>query len=111
MEATMIRLLCLAVFAFTLVVMPASVTTQYSDQARAEATATEKADKKAAKKDKKEKKAKKKRERTEKQKAAAERQKQCGAEYREAKKAGKLPKGQTWRQFNRDCLARLKGGK
>ena len=107
----MLRLVCAALFALALVVMPASMSTQYADQARAEATTKgEKAAEKAAtKKATGEKKARKKRERTEKQKAAAARQKQCGAEYQDAKKSGKLTKGTTWRAFNRDCLARLKG--
>jgi ABC-type transporter MlaC component len=100
----MLRFVCAALFALALVVMPAGMAIQYADQARAETKAET-----AEKGEKKAKKAKKKRERTEKQKAAAARQKQCGAEYRDAKKAGKLAKGQTWRQFNRDCLSRLKG--
>ena len=108
----MLRFVCSALVAIALVVIPASISTQYAGQARAEATkadkGVEKADKKAEKKAKKE---KKKRERTAKQKAAAERQKQCGAEYQEAKKSGKLEKGTTWRKYNRECLARLKGGK
>jgi hypothetical protein len=100
----MLRFVCAALFALALVAMPASISSQYAGQARAEAmTKGEKAAEKKAQK------AKAKRERTEKQKAAAERQKQCGAEYREAKKSGKLAKGTSWRAFNRECLGRLKG--
>ncbi|MFZ5690844.1 MAG: hypothetical protein ACOY5F_06275, partial [Pseudomonadota bacterium] len=40
--------------------------------------------------------------------AARERQKQCGAEWREAKKAGKIEKNQTWPKFWSACNARLK---
>ncbi len=45
----MLRLVCAALFALALVVMPASMSTQYADQARAEATTKgEKAAEKAA---------------------------------------------------------------
>jgi hypothetical protein len=54
---------------------------------------------------------KKKREQTAGQKAARERQKQCGQEWREAKKAGKLEKGATWPKYWSACNTRLKGGK
>jgi hypothetical protein len=40
--------------------------------------------------------------------AARERQKQCGAEWREAKKAGTIEKNQTWPKFWSACNARLK---
>jgi type IV secretory pathway VirB10-like protein len=40
--------------------------------------------------------------------AARERQKQCGTEWREAKKAGKIEKNQTWPKFWSACNARLK---
>jgi hypothetical protein len=40
--------------------------------------------------------------------AAKERQKQCGAEWREAKKAGKIEKNQTWPKFWSACNTRLK---
>jgi hypothetical protein len=37
-----------------------------------------------------------------------ERMKQCGAEWQEAKKAGKVQKGQTWPKYWSDCNKRLK---
>jgi hypothetical protein len=40
--------------------------------------------------------------------AVRDRQKQCGAEWREAKKAGKLEKNQTWPKFWSACNARMK---
>jgi Flp pilus assembly protein TadB len=97
----MLRLVFSALVASALVLIPAAFTTQYSDQARAEAT--ENADK--AKTTTK----KKKRELTKGQKAFRERQRQCGAEWREAKKAGKLEKGVTWPKFLSACNTRLKG--
>ncbi|HVX98156.1 MAG TPA: hypothetical protein VHA55_00025 [Pseudorhodoplanes sp.] len=42
-------------------------------------------------------------------KAWHERQKKCGAEWREAKAAGKIEKGQTWPKFLSACNKRLKG--
>ena len=104
----MLRIVCFALFALALVVLPASMATQSGDQARAEATT--KADKGVEKTTKAEKKkAKKKGELTKGQKAARERQKQCGAEWREAKKAGKVEKGMTWPKFWSACNTRLKG--
>ncbi|MBX9774930.1 MAG: hypothetical protein K2Y71_11030 [Xanthobacteraceae bacterium] len=105
----MFRLISSALVAAALVVIPAAVSTHYSDRALAQATATDKADKaekgkattKAAKK--------KKRELTAGQKSARERQRQCGQEWREAKKAGKIEKGQTWPKFWSACNTRLKG--
>ena len=41
--------------------------------------------------------------------AARERQKKCGAEWKEAKKAGKIEKGMKWPQFWSACNKRLKG--
>jgi hypothetical protein len=41
--------------------------------------------------------------------AARERQKKCGAEWREAKAAGKIQKGQKWPQYWSACNKRLKG--
>ena len=38
------------------------------------------------------------------------RQKKCGAEWREAKAAGKIAKGTKWPQFWSACNKRLKGG-
>jgi hypothetical protein len=49
----------------------------------------------------------KKKEPTEKQKAARQRMKDCGAEWRAMKKAGKA-KGTTWRKFSKECLAAKK---
>ena len=52
---------------------------------------------------------KKKRELTKGQKSARERQRQCGQEWREAKKAGKIEKGMTWPKYWSACNTRLKG--
>jgi len=41
--------------------------------------------------------------------AMRERQKKCGAEWKEAKAAGKVEKGQKWPQFWSACNKRLKG--
>lgn len=43
------------------------------------------------------------------QMAMRERQKKCGAEWKEAKAAGKVEKGQTWPKFWSACNKRLKG--
>jgi hypothetical protein len=40
--------------------------------------------------------------------AMRERQKKCGAEWKEAKTAGKVEKGMTWPQFWSACNKRLK---
>jgi hypothetical protein len=40
--------------------------------------------------------------------AARERQKKCGAEWKEAKAAGKVEKGMTWPKFWSACNKRLK---
>lgn len=40
--------------------------------------------------------------------AVRERQKQCGTEWREAKKAGKVEKNMTWPKFWSACNTRLK---
>jgi hypothetical protein len=112
----MFRLVCSALVAGALVLIPAAISTHYSDRALAEATdKAGKADKgkttkaeadtgKATKGAKK-----KKRELTAGQKSARERQRQCGQEWREAKKAGKIEKGQTWPKFWSACNTRLKG--
>lgn len=103
----MFRLICSALVAGALVMIPAGMSTHLSGRALAQATqpTTEKADKgkttKAAKK--------KKRELTEGQKSARERQRQCGQEWREAKKAGKVEKGMTWPKYWSACNTRLKG--
>lgn len=43
------------------------------------------------------------------QAAMRERQRKCGAEWKEAKAAGKIQKGQTWPKFWSACNKRLKG--
>jgi hypothetical protein len=102
----MFRLVCSALVAGALLVIPAAMSTHYSDQALAEATEkAEKADKGKATKAAK----KKKRELTAGQKSARERQRQCGQEWREAKKAGKIEKGMTWPKYWSACNTRLKG--
>lgn len=42
--------------------------------------------------------------------AMRERQKKCGAEWKEAKAAGKIEKGQTWPKYWSACNKRLKAG-
>jgi hypothetical protein len=42
--------------------------------------------------------------------ALRERQKKCGAEWKSAKKAGKVEKGTKWPQFWSACNKRLKAG-
>ncbi|HEX2590093.1 MAG TPA: hypothetical protein VHL34_01275 [Rhizomicrobium sp.] len=42
--------------------------------------------------------------------AMHERQKKCGAEWKEAKAAGKIEKGTTWPKFWSACNKRLKAG-
>jgi len=100
----MLRLVCSALVAGALVLIPAMFAIQTSDQARAEATAQTEKSKPAEKRA-----ARKKRELTPGQKAARERQKQCGSEWRELRKAGKTEKGQTWPKFWSACNTRLKG--
>lgn len=39
---------------------------------------------------------------------ARERQKQCGADWKEARKAGKVDKHMTWPKFYSECNKRLK---
>ncbi len=41
--------------------------------------------------------------------AMRDRQKKCGAEWKEAKAAGKVAKGQTWPKYWSECNKRLKG--
>ncbi len=90
---------------------PAKTTTEKSDaktetkaDSKAKAAEERKAKRAEAKKARAEKKAKASAART----AARDRQKQCGAEWREAKKAGKIEKNQTWPKFWSACNARLK---
>jgi hypothetical protein len=42
--------------------------------------------------------------------AMRERQKKCGAEWKEAKAAGKVEKGMTWPKYWSACNKRLKAG-
>ena len=42
--------------------------------------------------------------------AMRERQKKCGAEWKEAKAAGKIEKGMKWPKYWSACNKRLKGG-
>jgi hypothetical protein len=44
------------------------------------------------------------------QQAMHERQKKCGAEWKAAKKAGKIAKGMKWPQYWSACNKRLKAG-
>ncbi len=102
----MFRLLGSAIVAAALLLIPVGISIQVSDHALAQAT--DKAD--TAEKGKaKTAKQKKKRELTKGQKSARERQRQCGQEWREAKKAGKIEKGQTWPKYWSACNTRLKG--
>ena len=110
----MFRLIGSALVAGALLVIPVGISTHFSDQALAQATdpAAEKADPgKATKKKAAQTRAdkRKKRELTEGQKSARERQRQCGQEWREAKKAGKIEKGSTWPKYWSACNTRLKG--
>ncbi|HWV54823.1 hypothetical protein [Pseudorhodoplanes sp.] len=89
---------------------PAKEATGQSD---AKSKSTE--DRKAKAEERKAKRAEAKKERAEKKaKASAaraavrDRQKQCGAEWREAKKAGKIEKNMTWPKFWSACNTRLK---
>ena len=73
------------------------------------------ADRKAKADDRKAQRAEAKKERAEKKKKATtertafrERQMQCGAEWREARKAGKVEKNMTWPKFWSACNTRLK---
>jgi hypothetical protein len=43
------------------------------------------------------------------QQASYARERQCGAEWKAAKAAGKIPAGQTWPQYWSACSKRLKG--
>lgn len=54
--------------------------------------------------------ARSKREPTAGQLSARERQKRCGAEWKEAKAANRVPPGQKWPQYWSACNKRLKGG-
>lgn len=103
----MFRLVCSALVAGALLVIPAAISTHYADKALAEAT--DKAEKGKADKGKTTKATKKKkRELTAGQKSARERQRQCGQEWRDAKKAGKVEKGMTWPKYWSACNTRLK---
>ena len=87
----MLRLVCAALFALALVVMPASMSTQYADQARAEATTKgEKAAEKAAPRRLRGEEGAQEARADREAEGGRARQKQCGAEYQDAKKSGKL---------------------
>ena len=108
----MVRLICSAFVAAAIVVIPAAISGNVSGEALAQATTApaEKADSgKATTKAKAATTKKKKRELTAGQKSARERQRQCGQEWREAKKAGKIEKGTTWPKYWSACNTRLKG--
>jgi hypothetical protein len=100
----MFRLLGSALVAAALFVIPIGMSTHFSSN-QALAEATEKADQSDKGKTAK----KKKRELTKGQKSARERQRQCGREWRDAKKAGKVEKGMTWPKYWSACNTRLKG--
>jgi hypothetical protein len=82
---------------------PAKETADKSD-VKAKAAADRKAKREEAKKARAEKKAKASAARA----AVRDRQKQCGTEWREAKKDGKIEKNMTWPKFWSACNARLK---
>lgn len=82
---------------------------------KGDAKASKASDRKAKAEERKAKRAEAKKERAEKKaKASAgraavrERQKQCGAEWRQARKDGKVEKGMTWPKFWSACNTRLK---
>lgn len=104
----MTRLILSALVAGALVIIPAGISTYYANPALAQPTTTDKADTKSDK-GKTTAVKKKKRDLTQGQKSARERQRQCGQEWRDAKKAGKVDKGMTWPKYWSACNARLKG--
>jgi Tfp pilus assembly major pilin PilA len=86
---------------------PAKEATDKSDgktESKAKSAEDRKAKRAEAKKARAEKKAKASAARA----AVRERQKQCGTEWREAKKDGKIEKNMTWPKFWSACNARLK---
>lgn len=97
----MLKVIAAALTGAALVVLPVAATAQTAAQ-----PATSAAKPAAAKPDKT---AKPKKELSPGQAAMRERQKKCGAEWRDAKAAGKVQKGQTWPKFWSDCNKRLKG--
>jgi hypothetical protein len=92
----MLRLICSAVIALSLIAIPMSGQTQESKAKSETSKSTAKSKSTATKK-----------EPTAGQLAARERQKQCGIEWKEAKAAGKT-KGTTWPKFWSACNTRLK---
>lgn len=93
----MLKVIAAALTGAALVVLPVAATAQ---------TAAPAAKPAATKQDKA---AKPKKEPSPGQAAMRERQKKCGAEWRDAKAAGKVEKGQTWPKFWSACNKRLKG--
>jgi uncharacterized protein with WD repeat len=86
-------------FVFAAALIAAFVISGPAQQADAQTTTETKAEaKKAAK-------AERKSNRT----AAQARQKQCGTEWKEARKAGKVEKNMTWPKYYSECNKRLKG--
>lgn len=97
-----IRIACLAVLlaAFTAAV-PLGTAQAQTATTKEDAKAKAAEEKKAVKAEKK---AKKKSDRA----AARTRQKECGAEWKEARKAGKVEKYMTWPKYYSACNKRLK---
>ena len=89
-EMSMLRFISSTLVAAALVTAPLAVHAQ--DKAKTETSKS----------------AKKAKEPSKSQSEARERQKQCGEEWRDAKKAGKIEKGQTWPKFWSACNKRLK---
>jgi type IV secretory pathway VirB10-like protein len=94
----MLKLLYSAAIALSLIGLPISAQTQEQPKTSKSSVKSKATTSKAAKS---------KREPTEGQIAARERQKQCGAEWKEAKAAGKT-KGTTWPKYWSACNTRLK---
>jgi hypothetical protein len=98
----MLKVIYSAVIAASLVALPMSAQTQEQPQTKSAVSKST-----AKSKAKTTKAATSKREPTPGQLAARERQKQCGAEWKEAKAAGKT-KGTTWPKYWSACNTRLK---
>src|SRR3954470_10304996 len=87
--------------AFAAALFAAFVVAIPSHPSAAQTAAPTAAEKKAAK-------AEKKARAKEGRKAAHDRQKQCGTEWKEARKAGKVEKHMTWPKYYSECNKRLK---
>ncbi|MCW5686707.1 MAG: hypothetical protein KIT85_20120 [Pseudolabrys sp.] len=92
----MLKVIAAALTSAALVALPVAATAQTAPAAKPAATQPDKS-------------AKPKRAVSPGQAAMRERQKKCGAEWRDAKAAGKVEKGQTWPKFWSACNKRLKG--